>query len=110
MYSASPLTARARGWFKGAASRVAIVPLLLITRTRLFRVSATYTAFRFGSQATPYGELSWAAVAGPLSPWKPKAPVPAMVLITAVLTALGLPIGGTVTLTLRTWSPKVSAM
>jgi hypothetical protein len=33
------------------------------------------------STATPKGELSWAAMAGPLSPEKPRVPVPAKVVM-----------------------------
>ena len=66
--------------------------------------------FRFGSQATPYGELSWADVARPPSPEKPKVPEPAIVLITALWDTLGLSMVGIVTLALRTWWAKVSAI
>ena len=66
--------------------------------------------FRFGSQATPYGELSWADVARPASPANPKLPEPATVLITAVNEALGLSMVGIVTLALRTSCANVSAI
>src|SRR2546423_15675764 len=93
IYSPSPLTARPRGWLSGAATSVRMLPPS-ITRTRLFSVSAIYTTSRFGSQATPYGELSFALAAELSSPAKPKLPVPATVLMTAVWVLVGLSIGG----------------
>ena len=58
---------------------VVMVPLVTL-RMRLLPESAMYK-FPVESIATPTGDISWALVAGPLSPRKPAVPLPATVVM-----------------------------
>ena len=59
-------------------AKVVITPAGVMRRTRLLSVSVTYKLPR-ASKAKALGKFSWALVAGPPSPPKPAAPVPAKV-------------------------------